>query len=422
LLLYNLFLLIYRIGLRITALFNSKATEFLEGRKRQAHLWEEIFTNHPYRVVWFHCASLGEFEQGRPVIEAFRNAYPQHKVLLTFFSPSGYQTRKDYEYADWVLYLPLDSPWQARRLINLVRPEMVLFVKYEFWYYYLSELNRRNIPVLLFAAIFRPSHLFFKPYGGFYRQMLQFFSEIHVQDKASQELLQSINLKNVTVSGDTRIDRVAQIASTATPESITTRFACEDKVVIMGSLWPDDWAVISKDVQQLMTCCKFIIAPHEISENFLQKIEETFEQGSIVRYSTLLQVGVEGIQRVRALLIDNVGLLSRLYVYGTVAYVGGGFKDGLHNILEPAAFGVPVVFGNRKYRLFREANDLLAQGGAHTIARTGDLTAIIRKWLADANALQQASNICKTYVKRNTGATQKVLTSIQSYLVYPLQS
>lgn len=420
-LLYNLFLLIYRIGLRIAALFNRKAADFLEGREQQAHVWEEIFTHHSYRIAWFHCASLGEFEQGRPVIEAFRKAYPQYKVLLTFFSPSGYQIRKNYEQADWILYLPLDSPKQARRLVNLVRPELVLFVKYEFWYYYLSELSRQNIPVLLFAAIFRPSQLFFKPYGGFYRRMLKFFREIHVQDVTSEQLLQAIHINNVIVSGDTRIDRVAQIAETAAPVSIAARFAYEDQVVIMGSLWPYDWAVISKDVQLLMTRCKFIIAPHEISESFLQEIEEVFGQGGAVRYSALSQTGAEGMHHARALLIDNVGLLSRLYVYGTVAYIGGGFKDGLHNILEPAAFGVPVIFGNRRYRQFREANELLEQGGALTIANTGDLAVVIRKWLGDANAYQNASAVCEAYVRRNIGATQKVMTSIQSYLNHSSQ-
>ncbi len=420
-LLYNLFLLIYRIGLRIAALFNQKASDFLEGRKQQTCLWEEIFANHSHRVVWFHCASLGEFEQGRPVIEAFRKAYPNHKVLLTFFSPSGYHIRKDYEQADWVLYLPLDSPQQARRLVNLVRPELVLFVKYEFWYYYLRELSRQNVPVLLFAAIFRPSQLFFKPYGGFYRQMLHFFREIHVQDDTSQQLLQSIHINHVTVSGDTRIDRVAQIADAAAPVSIAAHFAYESKVVVIGSLWPDDWDVISKDVQQLITRCKFIIAPHEISESFLQDIEKVFGQGGAVRYSALLQTGAEGLHHTRALLIDNVGLLNRLYIYGTVAYVGGGFKDGLHNILEPAAFGVPVVFGNRKYRQFREANELLAQGGAFTIAGTGELAAIISKWLNDADAYQKASATCEAYVKRNAGATQKVMASIQACLNHSLQ-
>jgi 3-deoxy-D-manno-octulosonic-acid transferase len=419
LLLYNLFLFIYRIGLRIAAPFNRKAADFLTGREQQFHLWEEIFADHTYRIVWFHCASLGEFEQGRPVIEAFRKAYPQYKVLLTFFSPSGYQIRKNYENADWVLYLPLDSSKQARRLINLVRPELVLFVKYEFWYYYLRELHNRNIPVMLFAAIFRPSQLFFKPYGGFYRRMLHFFREIHVQDEKSQQLLQSININNVTVSGDTRADRVAQIADAAVPVSIAAHFAYEDKVVIMGSLWPDDWAIVSKDVQQLATFCKFIIAPHEISESFLQDIEKVFGQGGAVRYSALLQKGTEGMHRVRALLIDNIGLLSRLYVYGTIAYVGGSFKTGLHNILEPAAFGVPVIFGNRKYRQFREANELLEQGGAITIANTGDLSAIVRNWLTNPNALQNASAVCEAYVKQNVGATQKVMKSVHFYLNHP---
>lgn len=414
-LLYNLFLLVYGIGLQIAALFNRKAAVFLRGRKEQEHLWEEFFANHPCRVVWFHCASLGEFEQGRPVIEAFRKCYPEYKILLTFFSPAGYEVRCNYEQADWVLYLPMDSPQTARRIVGLVRPELVVFVKYEFWYYYLRELHRRGIPILLLAAIFRPSQLFFKPYGGFYRQMLHFFREIHVQDEASLHLLNSIGINSVKVSGDTRTDRVAQIADTAAPVSIAAHFAYEEKVVVIGSLWQDDWAVIGKDVQQLAGLYKFIIAPHEISESILQTLEHSLGKCRTVRYSLVAQ-GKSSLLGARVLIIDNVGMLNRLYVYGTLAYVGGGFKDGLHNILEPAAFGVPVVFGNLKYKKFREANELLAQGGAFTIAKSGDFFNIVNHLFHNAAAWQQASEICQAYVRNNVGATQKVMNGIQTLL------
>lgn len=418
-LLYNLFLAIYRAILHVAAFFNPKAAAFLQGRRMQAHLWEEFFANHSHRIIWFHCASLGEFEQGRPVMETCRKDYPNHKILLTFFSPSGYLAKKNYEHADWVLYLPLDSPREARRLVRLVRPELVLFVKYEFWYYYLRELHREGIPVLLFAAVFRSSQLFFKPYGGFYRQMLHFFNEIHVQDEDSRQLLASVGVECVKVSGDTRIDRVAQIADAAAPVSIAAHFAYKEEVLVLGSLWQEDWEIIGTDVQQLKMRCKFIIAPHEISEKFLQHIEQTLGKTCCIRYSALLQSPHYDLCRYRALLIDNVGLLSRLYIYGNIAYVGGGFKDGLHNILEPAAFGVPVVFGNRKYRQFREASDLLARGGAKTVARPGELTNIVKNWLDNKDAWQQASAVCENYVRDNTGATQKVMKSIACRLKTP---
>ncbi|WP_448518224.1 3-deoxy-D-manno-octulosonic acid transferase [Rhodoflexus sp.] len=418
-LLYNLFLLIYRIGLHVAARFNTKAATFLTGRKEQASLWKQLFAAHPHRIVWFHCASLGEFEQGRPVIENFRRTYPQYKTLLTFFSPSGYEIRKNYEHTDWTLYLPLDNPQTAQQLISLVRPELVIFVKYEFWYYYLSELHRQNIPVLLISAIFRPTQLFFKPYGKFYRQMLYFFRQIHVQDEASRQLLAQIGITHVEVSGDTRIDRVAQIAEVAAPVSIAAKFAYEEKVIVIGSLWPDDWEVICNDVKQLAVHCKFIIAPHEIDENILKKIESSLHQLKTVRYSKIERQEISHIYGARVLLIDNVGLLNRLYVYGELAYIGGGFKSGLHNILEPAAFGIPVIFGNRNYKRFREAVELLEQGGAFTIAQKGDFLTLTAHLLNQPEAWQQAATACETYVRRNVGATQRVMNSIESLLNDP---
>ncbi|MCS7019150.1 MAG: glycosyltransferase N-terminal domain-containing protein [Cytophagales bacterium] len=407
---------VYRVGLLFMARFHPKAKEFLKGRQEQRLAWEKIFSHHAHRIIWLHCASLGEFEQGRPIIEACRRAYPRHKLLLTFFSPSGYQLRKNYEHADWVLYLPLDSPQQAEQLVRWVRPELALFVKYEFWYYYLSELHKQQIPTILFAAIFRPSQLFFKPYGNFFRKMLHFFSEIHVQDESSRQLLANIGVTHVTVSGDTRIDRVAQIADAAASVDAVADFVAEEPVIVMGSIWQKDWEVVSRDVQILHKHYKFIVVPHEINERFLQTIEQTLGTQNCIRYSAISPELTHKLGAYRALLIDKIGLLSSLYLYAQIAYIGGGFKEGLHNILEPAAFGVPVVFGNRKYHPFREAKELLAQGGARTIAKSGQFADIVSYWLNNRAALQNASAICKDYVQYNRGATQQIMESISRYL------
>ncbi|MCS6968771.1 MAG: glycosyltransferase N-terminal domain-containing protein [Cytophagales bacterium] len=415
-LLYNLFLLLYRIGLRIAALFNAKAAAFLAGRREQAPRWENLFAHEDSPIAWFHCASVGEFEQGRTLIEQFRQRYPKYKVLLTFFSPSGYQLHQRYEHANWVLYLPLDSPKQAQRIVALVKPAIVFFVRYEFWYYYLRELHRRNIPVILFSAVFRRQQLFFKPYGGFYRQMLHYFREIHVQNESSRHLLAGIGVRQVHVSGDTRIDRVAYIAETAAPVSIAAHFAYGNNTIVIGSLWSEDWHIIQQDVKQLLGWCKFIIAPHEISEKLLQRIEQDCKLFKTLRYSQVTSHLDENLYGARCLLIDNIGMLNRLYIYGNLAYVGGAFGNGLHNILEPAAFGVPVVFGNRNYSQFPEAVELLAKGGAFIIARPGEFTQIVKQLLTHKQAWQHASEACSAYIQRNKGATKKILTSISKYL------
>jgi 3-deoxy-D-manno-octulosonic-acid transferase len=400
--LYNLLIGFLRLGYRVAAYMNPKARLLVNGQKDVFQQLEQTLISRHKRVVWVHCASLGEFEQGRPVIEALRRENPDISVLLTFFSPSGYTARKNYEGADCVTYLPWDTPSNASRFVAMVNPVLAVFVKYEFWHHYVLALKRHGATTLSISAIFRPGQLFFKSYGTFYRTILQNFSYFFVQNEESLRLLQSIGIDNSKLGGDTRFDRVFEIVKKGEEVPLARSFKAEQKLLVVGSCWPEDFEVLSPFIN--LNKIKFIIAPHEISERFITEMERGL-QVKTIRYSRATNVSLEDYQ---VLIIDNVGLLSRLYRYGEFAFVGGGFGKGLHNILEAACYGVPIFFGNRNYRKFQEAVDLINRGGAFEVE---DYTEFKAKYelLNDPRSFLLACEVTKGYVQENLGATEKIM-------------
>ena len=392
----------FRIVYRLAAPFHSKAKAFVTGRKNILSIIETALNQNQSPVIWVHCASLGEFEQGRPIIEALKKEFLTHKILLTFFSPSGYEVRKNYLLADYIFYLPWDTPSNAKHFINITRPVLVLFVKYEFWLNYTFELNKKNIPLLSVSSIFRPDQLFFRSYGGFYRNILKKFSYFFVQNEESVKLLKSIHIQNCLQAGDTRFDRVYQIVKQSEEISIAKKFKRDSIVFVVGSCWPEDMDVLAPFINE--NRIKFIIAPHETTESSLTYIEKMLEVKSI-RYSLAHDKNIDDYQ---VLIIDNVGMLSRLYSYGEFAYIGGAFGKGLHNILEAACYGVPIFFGNKNYQKFAEATDLINRGGAFEVA---DYTNLKMKYelLQVPESFQLACEVAKLYVEENLGATEKIM-------------
>jgi 3-deoxy-D-manno-octulosonic-acid transferase len=427
---YTIFCRLYLLGVRLAALWNPKARLWIEGRKG---LFEKIqsavgnrqpatgeandspLATHHSPLAWFHCASLGEFEQGRPVLEALRNQYPGIKILLTFFSPSGYEVRKDYEGADYVFYLPMDSKANARKFIDMVQPDLVIWVKYEYWYHFLTTLKKRKIPTLLVSGIFRPDQPFFKWYGRLHQYILNSFSHLFVQTPASKELLAGIGFSaNVTVSGDTRFDRVADIAERFTPLPVIEQFCGGYPTLVAGSTWPDDEEELDH-YANTHPDLRFIIAPHEIGETHLKEIEKLFKH--TIRYSILQKRPAGTVSReprlVNTLIIDNIGMLSRLYKYATITYVGGGFgNDGVHNVLEAAVYHKPVVFGP-VYEKYIEAAELVESGGAFPVETALELERELDRLLQDATAYKEACDRAGDYVHAKKGATAAVLRYIQ---------
>lgn len=405
-LLYIIGIQAYTLLIRIFSLFNPKAKLFIKGRKN-------IFTSIARKIdsaekhVWFHFASLGEFEQGRPVLEKLKALYPSKKIVVTFFSPSGYEIRKNYALAD-VFYLPIDTAANAKRFITGINPEMVIFTKYEFWHFYFKELKDQGIPLYVISGIFRESQAFFKWYGGFYRNILKSVTYFFVQNKESEDLLKSIGLHQVSVTGDTRFDRVYENAQSPKQLSIVESFIGSAPTIVCGSTWPEDEKILSALPQQYPNW-KFIIAPHEIHEGHIESIEKQFPVDSI-RFSVLssqLEVNSAQISNLNSkiLIVDNIGMLSALYQYGKLAYIGGGFGTGIHNTLEAAAFGLPVIFGP-KYDKFQEAKDLIAIGAAKSIASTEEL---MDAFNAFANH-QQAADTARKYVDNKKGATDQIIS------------
>ncbi|MCW3119611.1 MAG: Three-deoxy-D-manno-octulosonic-acid transferase protein [Chitinophagaceae bacterium] len=417
LLLYNISLLAFRAGIRVAALMNPKAKLWLRGRKNIFETLEQTFSKGQ-KMIWFHCASLGEFEQGRPVLEKIKADYPQHAILVTFFSPSGYEVRKDYKQADYIFYLPLDSAANAKRFLEIVNPSLVIFVKYEFWFYYFKNIRERKIPFLLLSAVFRNNQVFFKWYGSLYRKMLHSFTHLFVQDHHSKELLKTIGFEqNVSVAGDTRFDRVAEIAEKFEPLSLIESFCNDQKVIVAGSTWPDDENILNEVFSTIHDASlKLIIAPHETGINHLDQLKNIFP--SAVFYSAL-ETHLANVPAGRPeaigtiLIIDHVGLLSRLYHYGHITYVGGGFtRDGIHNILEAAAYGRPVVFGP-VYKKYREAIELIEAEGAQSFSTAGQLKQLFFTLLNDPVGYNQKCEASKRYVELNKGATARILRFIQ---------
>ncbi|GAB3163854.1 glycosyltransferase N-terminal domain-containing protein [Telluribacter humicola] len=403
--------------MHIVAWFHPKARLWVQGRKG---LLQRLADDLPVRigqqpVVWFHAASLGEFEQGRPVIEAFREQYPQYFILLTFFSPSGYEVRKNYALADYICYLPVDTPQNARRFVEITKPKFAFFIKYEFWYNYLRELRRKEVNILSFSAIFRPQQLFFKSYGNFYRDILRYFDHILVQNGESEALLRSIGLQQVTLAGDTRFDRVKQIAEAARELPEIAAFVKDSPCLVVGSAWDADMQVLIPFLNSVQVPLKVIIAPHEIHNEEIERWRQQLTQPSL-RYSAYVSDGGVAPEHTQCLFIDNVGMLSSLYRYGHLAYVGGAFGTGLHNILEAATFGMPVFFGNRKYQKFQEAVDLIGMGGAQPVQNTEELRQYMQPLLQDYTLRQQKGETCRQYVLARTGATSQVMSEVEQYM------
>jgi 3-deoxy-D-manno-octulosonic-acid transferase len=409
---YNCLLLIVRFGYAIAALFNAKASTFQEGRKRFFERLQSHLSTNSAPIIWIHCASLGEFEQGRPVIEKLKQEFPQYKILLTFFSPSGYEVRKNYAYADYIFYLPWDTRRNASRFVSLANPYLAIFIKYEFWYHYSTQLKKRNIPLLSVSSIFREHQLFFKPYGGFYRKILFNFNHFFVQSDESVKLLRELQLTNVTKAGDTRFDRVKELVKQGGDLPIAAQFKGNDKVMVIGSCWPEDLDVILPFINENYHHLKFIIAPHEIAESFMSNLEQSLNAETI-RYSNVASGKSE---HAHVLIIDNVGMLSRLYRYGEFAYIGGAFGKGLHNILEAACYGIPIFFGNQAYHKFQEAVDLINRGGAFDVADYRDFKTKYEAVNVPQNFLL-ACEVTRQYVEENLGATEKVMQYCRKLLV-----
>lgn len=398
---YSLLLFLMAFGLRIAAPFHKKVRLMVRG---YGETWRKLRAlPEGERYVWFHAASLGEFEQGRPLMERLRREQPGKKILLTFFSPSGYEVRKHYDGADLICYLPPDTPLNARRFIRQARPEAAYFIKYEFWRNYIDVLHRRGVPVYSVSSIFRPGQIFFRWYGRNYARCLTRLTRLYVQNEQSRELLAKIGVTQVTVVGDTRFDRVADIRRAAAPLPLAERFAGCGKVLVAGSTWPPDEDILI-DYFNAHRELKLILAPHVVSEEHLRQIEAKLRRPA-VRYSS---VTPKSAAEAACLLIDCYGLLSALYRYATVAYVGGGFGVGIHNVPEAAVYGVPVLFGPNNEK-FREAQELKACGGAFEITGAADFAAQMDSLLRDEAALSRAGEAAGGYIRQNAGATERII-------------
>ena len=403
---YNVIIYLYLLGVAIASLFNEKVRKMWRGEREAIRiLREKMDPNAKY--VWFHAASLGEFEQGRPLIEQLRRDHPEYKILLTFFSPSGYEVRKNYEGADIICYLPLDTITNARRFLRTIRPVMAFFIKYEFWYNYLHILKHRNVPVYSVSSIFRPDQVFFKWYGHQYSRVLNCFTRFYVQNEVSRELLAKIGIHDVTVVGDTRFDRVLQIKEAAKKLPIVEAFCDKKKVFIAGSSWqPDEeifipWLNEHKD-------WKLVIAPHVIGEDHLQQIEKMLEGRKVVRYTEATEENVKGAE---VLMINCFGLLSSIYGYADVTYVGGGFGVGIHNTLEAAVWDVPVFFGPNNQR-FQEAQGLKLCGAGLEIGNADDFRRLMQGFEDHPTLAKELGEKAGAFVESMTGATRKILADI----------
>jgi 3-deoxy-D-manno-octulosonic-acid transferase len=358
-------------------------------------------------VFWFHAASLGEFEQGRPLIEAVKKQKPGCSIILTFYSPSGFEIRKNYQEADLVCYLPLDTAYNARRFVALVKPDAVFFIKYEYWYFYLKHLHDSGIPVYLVSGIFRRNHIFFRWYGQWFRNKLSFFRRLFVQDQPSAALLNASGFQNVTVSGDTRFDRVVSLGAAARNIDLAAAFVQGSQCLVAGSTWPADEMILVKFINEFKEPMKLILAPHEIGKDHIRKLLMLISR-PVALFSEASQ---EDIAEKQILIIDNIGMLSSLYRYGQLAYLGGGFGKGIHNILEAATYGAPVFFGPN-YQKFHEAKELIACGGAFAISDYQEFKDKLHYLLQDPVALLNASRQAELYVISNIGATNRILKHI----------
>jgi 3-deoxy-D-manno-octulosonic-acid transferase len=405
--LYNLSIFFYSILIRLALPFNTKAGQIWKGRQRVfAELPKKIKHDRP--IIWVHCASLGEFEQGRPLIEAIKKQHPEYQIFLTFFSPSGYEIRKYFELADYIYYLPADTKSNARKLIELVNPEIVFFVKYEFWFHYIQELKKRNIPLYLVSAIFRENQLFFKnsPWGKWYRKMLFGFKHFFVQDEQSVELLGRIGFRNVTKAGDTRFDRVAMIARNAKDIPLVEKFKGNQQLLVAGSTWKPDEELLIEYIHSHPEI-KFIIAPHETKRRNIDRLISQLKT-PVICYTEATE---ESVMNKQVLLVDTIGLLSSVYRYADLAYIGGGFGVGIHNTLEAAIFGMPIVFGPN-YLKFNEATTMVKLGVAYPVNDYSELKTILESLISDTEKREKIASACISFTQQNLGATQTIISKV----------
>ncbi|NEN25530.1 3-deoxy-D-manno-octulosonic acid transferase [Cryomorpha ignava] len=402
---YTLGIRIYGLGIRMAALGNPKAGQWVSGRKK----WkQELSSAQALKgCIWFHCASLGEFEQGRSLLEKLKRTYPSKPILLTFFSPSGYLIRKNYDQADHIAYLPLDTPKNARIFLDKVKPDLAIFVKYEVWPNFFAAIAKRNIPLLMISAIFSENQIYFKPYGKWFRKSLKQTHEIFTQDVESINLLNSIGVVNTRIAGDTRFDRVIEIAKKTPDFPELEQFTRNKPTIVAGSTWPADEELLAKYAQKHPEV-RFIIAPHETYSDHIKTILQKFPEA--VRWSEKERIGTGN-----TVIIDSIGLLSAIYKYGSIAYVGGGFGSGIHNTLEPAVYGMPVIFGP-EYKNFREAIALSDVGAGKSIKNYKELENFLNELLESKELLAKMSSIAAQFVKENAGATDIILEEIKKIL------
>jgi 3-deoxy-D-manno-octulosonic-acid transferase len=405
---YNIVIFFYSLSIKIASLFNNKAKLWVEGRTNIFNKLENAFKNNKNDVIWFHCASLGEFEQGRPIIEKIKEKYPHYKILITFFSPSGYEIRKNFNKADFVFYLPIDTAKNAKKFIEIVNPKIAFFIKYEFWYHYLKTLKSKQVKVYLISALFHKNQIFFKPYGSLYREILKCYDYIFVQDKNSMDLLTKLGIKNICVSGDTRYDRVFTIASQSNSLELIEVFKANKNLIIAGSCWQPEEKLIIDYIERKGLTHKFIFAPHDVSNDHISQIESLLSKHNYVRYS---KADINSISKFDILIIDNIGLLSSLYKYADIAIIGGAFGSGLHNILEAVVYGCPVIFGPKYYN-FPEAVELIKIGGAYSVKNSDELIKVI-DFLSTSKKREYLSKICKDFVSSKKGATEKIFNLIK---------
>lgn len=405
--LYSTIINLYWALAWLTSFTNSKAKKFIAGREG----WTEVpWNNDSRKTVWIHTASLGEFEQGRPLIEKIKKYDPDIKIILTFFSPSGYEIRKNYDKVDLVIYLPKDSRSNARKFFDKFSPNAVIFVKYEFWYHFLYEANKRTITTLLVSGIFRKEQLFFKPWGGFYRNILKYFNHLFVQNPESASLLKSIGISNYEVSGDTRFDRVIEVMESKKEIPWIDRFIQNEPTMVIGSMWEEDLIVLEELLNGNPFNMKFIIAPHDVDESFIQKITKKLSN-PFLKYSHLENINGDTAD---ILIIDNIGMLSSLYAYCRYAYVGGAFGKGLNNTLEAAVYGVPVFFGDNNYLKYQEAVDLRDLGGAFPVGNYSEIFTQIEMLENDPQLRESTGKKSAEYVENYAGATKKIFDYLKS--------
>lgn len=411
--LYTIGIYFYTLGVRIASLFNLKARQMVQG-------WRETFgklaqaSKEDAKWAWFHASSLGEFEQARPVLEKFRGEHPEYKICVTFFSPSGYEVRKNYAEADIICYLPMDTRKNARRFVETLQPDVAFFVKYDFWFNYLEQLRLHKTPTYIFSAIFRPSQYFFKGYGSWFRkQLAECYTHLFVQNEESLELLRSNGIEQVSIAGDTRFDRVHAIAQDARRFEEIEQFLAQhpgNKVLLAGSSWEPDEALIKQYLDHKGETLTLVLAPHVISPSHLASIESLFGKENCTRYSQLK----EGKSAGRILIIDNIGMLSSLYRYADVAYIGGGFGRGIHNTLEAITFGKPVVFGPN-YHKFKEACDIIALQGGFAHENYSQLAEHLDSLFDNHDTYQKASETCTQYLNSNLGSSDLILSIVNKH-------